>query len=58
MMETREAIHIKMVNPPLNRNLGKIDIPKVLGEVIGIKQSNITSYQASTVLAETVRFRS
>ena len=35
--ENREAIYIRKVNPVLNKTAGKVHIPKVFGELLGIK---------------------
>ena len=40
--QTREAIHIRKVHPPVNRNIGK-GVPKVFIEILGNKCSSITS---------------
>ena len=57
MRETREAIHIRRVNHPLNRNDGKVDIPKVFNKLLAIRFSSIIPFsQASQPLGDTANF--
>ena len=38
--EAKEAIHIRKLDPELNRNLGKMAIPHVFDSLLGIKPKN------------------
>ena len=38
--EAKEAIHIQKLDPELNRNLGKMVIPCVFDQILGIKSRN------------------
>ena len=38
--EAKEAIHIQKLDPELNRNVGKMVIPRVFDSILGIKPKN------------------
>ena len=38
--EAKEAIYIQKMDPELNRNVGKMDIPCVFDSILGIKPKN------------------
>ena len=40
--EAKEAIHIQKLDPELNRNVGKMVIPRVFDSILGIKPKNLS----------------
>ena len=43
---SREAIHMRRNNPALNQNIGKLNIPKIFNQILGLTHS--TSADVST----------
>ena len=50
--EAREAIHIRMKDPPLNRNIGKMFVPNSFNKLLGVKPK----HQRVSALRELAEF--